>query len=199
LGPEGLNSKHRISGLSIVPGSANDQSAPHSEHAGMYALVYVIHKLRSNFKITSGHIQLCCDGKGPLVQCGKLDWLTHSDEYNYDLKDATRILITQCPLQWTLLHIKAQQDDTTDWEDLDRHAQLNCEMDRNAQEFRHQLEHSLLSWQHPWTVDAKPWQIWLNQTKISSSLPSALLEFTTVPCTLEYWQPKSASALVTHQ
>jgi hypothetical protein len=68
---------------------ADDQSAPRSKHAGLYALVYVIHQLCSHFQLTSGHIQLCCDGRGPLIRCGKRDWLTHSDEYNYDLKEAT--------------------------------------------------------------------------------------------------------------
>jgi hypothetical protein len=36
---ECLDSKHWISGLCIVPGSSDDQSAPRSEHAGLYALV----------------------------------------------------------------------------------------------------------------------------------------------------------------
>jgi hypothetical protein len=66
--------------------------------------------------------------------------LTHSDEYNYDLKQATCILMNQCPIDWTLLHIEAHQDDSTDWDNLDHHAKLNCEMDHNAQAFHHQLE-----------------------------------------------------------
>jgi hypothetical protein len=187
---EGLDSKHRISGLCIVPGTADDQSAPRSEHAGLYALVYVIHQLCSHYQLTSGHVQLCCDGRGPLLRCGQRDWLTHSDEQNYDLKEATRILMNQCPLDWTLLHIEAHQDDSTNWDDLDRHARLNCEMDRNAQAFRRQLERSPSSWQRPWLVEAEPWRVWLHQAKVSSSLPSALLEVTSVPRTLAYWQQK---------
>jgi hypothetical protein len=104
----------------------------------------------------SGHVQLYCVGHGPLFCCGKCDWLTNSDEYNYDLKEATRVLMNQCPIDWTLLHIETHQDDTTDWDALDRHAKLYCKMDHNAQAFRRQLEDSPLSWQHPWLVEAEP-------------------------------------------
>jgi hypothetical protein len=65
--------------------------------------------------------------------------------------------MNQCHIDWTLLHIEAHQDDTTDWDALDHHAQLNCEMNRNAQAFCRQVECSPLSWQRPWLVDAELW------------------------------------------
>jgi hypothetical protein len=112
------------------------------------------------------------------------------DKYNYNLKEATRILMNQCPINGTLLHTEAHQDNTTNWDALDCHSQLNCEMDHNAQAFNHQLERSPSSWQRPWLVEAEPWHIWLHQAKISSSLPSALLEVISVPRTLAYWHQK---------
>lgn len=185
---EGDSSKHRIKGLSIVPGSDADQSSYRSEYAGLYSLIYAVSKICEYHDIQAGTVELCCDGLGPLTRTSHPEWFTHSTERCFDFKEATATLMKKCPIRWKFRHIFGHQDETTPHAELDRYAQLNIEMDAAAKEFRERLSRQQRL--RPWTIEGEPWRLWIGQRKISSYLQREILEAIHLTNSFDYWAKK---------
>jgi hypothetical protein len=65
-GFEGANDTGQISGAVVVPGSAKDQSSYRSELAGIYSILAFAKRLCVLYKMTTGSIELGCNGQSAL-------------------------------------------------------------------------------------------------------------------------------------
>jgi len=57
-----MTSKNILSGKTIIPGHASDQSAYQSKLGGIFSIVMMIHNICAYYNITKGQIQIACDG-----------------------------------------------------------------------------------------------------------------------------------------
>ena len=74
-----------LSGKNVVPGWESDQEAYRSEAAGLYAIVSMLEILCDHHTITSGHIEVGCDGESALNYSIDLTKWVDSGAAHYDL------------------------------------------------------------------------------------------------------------------
>lgn len=82
---EGLCFIGRIIGDVTIPGAAKDQSAYRRELAGIYSLLVCAVHLCDLFDITSGFIELWCDGQSALDKAFNYVSIIRIEVPNYDL------------------------------------------------------------------------------------------------------------------
>ena len=133
---ENESGTQRMMGYVMVPGFASDQSAYRSEIAGIYGSVLVVEMIKEVWGITQGGILIGCDGKDALKQAVDTNEVcTSCKQQHFDLLSGIQGYIRGSCLKYTSCHIKGHQDETKSWEDLDRLAMLNVEVDLAAKEF----------------------------------------------------------------
>jgi hypothetical protein len=141
---EGANELSRATGAVVVPGAAKDQSAYRSELAGIFSIMIFIKKLCEFYNISSGAIELGCDGQSTLDKAFNYVALIHLEEPNHDILHALCTLWAQSPISWKFKHVRGHQDDRSSIESLDRWAKLNVEMDTKAK------RHMTIAKRTPW-------------------------------------------------
>jgi hypothetical protein len=129
---EGAIPGNYIIGDHETPGSADSQCAHRSEMFGMLALIIMVNRLCDNHGITSGEITAKCDGEGTIKILNYRHKITKNSRKHFDLIQSINSAIQVSPLQWTFLHLDGHQDDYLAFEELDRWAQLNVIVDKNA-------------------------------------------------------------------
>ncbi len=82
---EGTDSKGRIVGEVLVPGTSRDQSAYRSELAGIYSIMTGVKNICEFFKITSGATELGCDGQSAIDKAFNYVSIIRLEDRNYDL------------------------------------------------------------------------------------------------------------------
>ena len=112
---EGPDTTHRVSAVLEVPGQPKDQSAYHSELAGLYGTTVMTTTICNINNITEGSIEVGCDGLSALKQA-----LAHDDDVDptkqhFDVISAIRQLKASSPIKWTTRHILGHQDDDPTW------------------------------------------------------------------------------------
>jgi hypothetical protein len=108
---EGTDSNGRALGAVVVPGSAKDQSAYRSELAGLYSILVFVKQLCEFYQISSGSIELGCDGQSALDKAFNYVSLIRVEDANHDLLQAIRTLWAYSPIVWRFKHVKGHQDD----------------------------------------------------------------------------------------
>ena len=102
----GDTSDQFLTGVNVVPGSDEDQSAFRSELAGIYGILTAVSSLCSLHEVLSGGITVACDGESALDYI--FDWETKpikSSTPHLDIISASRKIIQKSPLQWKFRHV----------------------------------------------------------------------------------------------
>ena len=172
-----------ITGVNVVPGSDEDQSAFRSELAGIYGIIIATTVLCELHDIHSGCITVACDGESALDYVFDWDkkWLTASTPH-LDLIAASRTLLRASPVQWKFHHVYGHQDDFVG--PLDRWATLNVAMDGLA---KAHWAHSVGTVSSSFQIHAEPWSVWINNEKLVTPLREKIYDFIHGPAVDEYW------------
>jgi hypothetical protein len=158
--------------VAVVPGDPTSQSSFRSEVAGIFAIATMVKAVCDEFGLTSGSVEVGCDGKEALYRCFSPDFHPKHSIADFDLLTSTRSVLHSCPISWRHRHVKGHQDEDPSAE-LDRWATLNIEMDLSAK--AHWLSTASLA--HPYFAElpGEPWAVWSHGIKISSRLHSQLV------------------------
>ena len=179
----GASNEEFITGVNVVPGSDDDQSAFRSELAGLYGIIIATTTLCSFHAITNGCITVACDGESALDYI--FDWdkkgLKASTPH-LDIIEASRKLIRGSSLQWKFRHVYGHQDDFVG--PLDRWATLNVEMDLAAKEH---WARSIGGGRPASVIFGEPWSVWCKGEKMVTPLRSKLYEVIHGPALDAYW------------
>jgi hypothetical protein len=110
---EGETAANRIVCALATPGIPEDQSSFRSELAGLYGIVMMVQAICHQFGITSGGIEVGCDGLIALQRAFGEDFMVTPDikDSDYDLLSATRKILAESPVIWTWRHVEGHQDD----------------------------------------------------------------------------------------
>jgi hypothetical protein len=111
-----------------------DQGSHRSELIGILGIITHITKICDNNNITQGGIEIGCDGLGALNAIQSNHFITKSTWKHFDIIKSIRQSIQQSNLNWTLRHVEGHQDDDTEYDKLNRWAQLNVLVDKMAKE-----------------------------------------------------------------
>ena len=125
----------RIQGKVIVPGYASDQSAYRSEVAGLYGLVFVLERIVSVCRLSTGGVTIGCDGLNALTDSITIDKCTSCKKKHFDLISGIQGYLAQSILKYSPTHVKGHQDKQKKFYELDKLARLNVECDLYAKEF----------------------------------------------------------------
>lgn len=125
---------HQLSGSVSVPGDKTSQNSHRSELTGILGGIIHVSNLCHQYGITSGNIQMGCDGKGAVDTSNDSYSTILTKRKHFDLLQAIHTAKSLSPLNWTFFHILGHQDKHTAFEDLPRNAQLNCIVDGLAKE-----------------------------------------------------------------
>jgi hypothetical protein len=93
--PEAASKNNRCKGVNIVPGAPSDQSAYHSEVAGLFGIATMVRELCGFHGITAGTVYLGCDGLSALLNCTDIDYVVRPTSPHFDLIAATRAMLQQ--------------------------------------------------------------------------------------------------------
>jgi hypothetical protein len=176
-----------ILGDLVVPGHPQDQSSFRSELAGLYALVIVIDALCNYQKISSGSVEIACDGKEALYRCLSPEFVPTPADPHYDLIVACHNIRDRCPIQWRFRHVKGHQDDNPNAE-LDEWAKLNIDMDLRAKTFWY--SRSSQSRPIQYAIHAEPWSVWINGRKLCTDLHAQVVDHIHGTAALHWWEDK---------
>jgi hypothetical protein len=119
-----------IRGRVITPGSREDQNAYRSELAGIYAMTVIQWALSEFFGLTTGTIEVACDGKSALQQAQWPEDFINTNYPHYDMILAIRSVRLLTQWKWSWRHVKGHQDDTG--KVLDFWERMNVDMDTAA-------------------------------------------------------------------
>jgi hypothetical protein len=157
--------------MNVVPGHPDDQGAYRSELAGLFAIVLLVNLLCSWAGITSGSIEIGCDGLSALSKAFDT-WPLEPADPHFDMLSSLRSMIASSPLTWTTRHVAGHQDDdptkTLDWWALQ-----NIQMDNLAKVFWMQHSHSEPVF---YSLSDEGFQVWLGTRKLSSHKPSVFFD-----------------------
>ncbi len=129
---QGSDEEGAIEGVNIAPGHPKDQSSYRSEIAGLYGIIAAIKCVCTYHQVTQGSIEVGCDGEQALYNVFDPDRYVTVKNPDYDLIISCRRLLATVPINWKYRHIDGHQDNHMAYDDLDRWAQLNVDMDINA-------------------------------------------------------------------
>jgi hypothetical protein len=183
-----------IAGRVVCPGGQSDQSSYQSELTGIYALLTITHHLCKYYIIVDGQIELGCDGLSALETAFDKGPFLQSDFPDYDLVGAIYHLRKISAVSWTYRHVKGHQDDHSS--DLDNWAQLNVQMDSRA---KAHLSVARSSSRH-YNVEGEPWQLWIQDRKVTLDIHTNLYTAIQEKDSLDYWNTKcDAGAAATQE
>lgn len=173
-----------ISGKSICPGAACDHDAYRSELAGIHSIIAVMKKFCEYYDILDGSIELGCNGMCALELVFDKGTQLFKDVPSFDLVAAILRLKKESLLAWTPRFVKGHQDEDTN--DLDLWAEQNILMDSWAKQHlpdaRRRPRHSL--------VKGEPWQLWIDDRKVTSAISQQLYSVVQNKDGLKYWHTK---------
>jgi hypothetical protein len=152
-----------ILGLNIVPGHPDDQGAYRSELAGLFGIVLVVNLLCSWAGITSGGIEIGCDGLSALNKAFET-WPLEPADPHFDMLSALRKMIASSPISWTTRHVAGHQDNDITAK-LDFWAEQNIRMDNLAKIFWMTHSHTAPMF---YPISDEGFQVWLGDRKLSS-------------------------------
>jgi hypothetical protein len=177
-----------LAGKVICPGGPDDQSSYRSELTVLYAMMTVVFHLCQFYHITEGQVEICCDGASALTTAfDKGPFLSHYIP-DYDLIGAIYALRKSSTIQWSHRHVKGHQDNYSS--DLDIWAQCNVDMDAKAKSF---LATTQRSARH-YDVEGEPWQVWLQDSKITNNMQAKIYSWVQQEDSLKYWESKQDTA-----
>ena len=181
-----------IRGTSISPGPPCIQNSYRSELVGLLAIVSQLKLLVQEHNIDTGKCILGCDGLEALRQSshGHPEWISICNKQS-DILSATVKTINTLPIHLSPIHIKGHQDKLTPYQDLDRLARMNIDMDIAAkQELSLLMHHDLSPY---YTYNLHPFSFEFPQVDnrpVYHNLKKDLYEAISFPTLANYWVEK---------
>ena len=129
-----------IQGTVISPGHPEMQSAYRSELVGQMAILDKMKEICIKYRITDGSILIGCDGITALQKAneGSPEFCSPNHKHS-DILSAMNKINRSIPITINPVHVKGHQDDSCEYNELDRLAQINVDMDWKAKELLSQI------------------------------------------------------------
>lgn len=175
----------QIFGSTVVPGEPEDQSAYRSELTGIYGIVMTIRHLEQHFHVT-GAITVGCDGLSALNKARLKTDFIDPNEPHFDLIMAIRHICNESSWTWDWIHVKGHQDASKQEHDLDAWSKWNIQMDSEAKKHWEVSKHTKIRE----TIFGEPWQTFVENKKIISSMRTILRNTCTSGPAIQYWSKK---------
>jgi hypothetical protein len=175
-----------IYGVTVAPGSVDDQSAYRSELTGIYGIAMTIRHLEKHYHY-KGEVTIGCDGLSALYKASHDIDFSNPNEPQFDLITAIRQTRHASSSTWQWRHIKGHQDDVCPLQELDQWSLWNIEMDKAAKRYWECSKGRSIS--QP--LFGEPWPTVINGKKLVSNMRQALREACTIPPALKHWNTKS--------
>lgn len=178
---EDSTKEHQIEGSIIVPGVKKVQNSTRSELAGILAILQYIISIQDANDISGGKVEIGCDGLAALKAIWRIDkGFVRAKDKHFDILQAIKQCEKIIKASVIYRHVKGHQDDTKDFNQLDRWAQLNVMADAMAKErlrpIRHN-DHEIGFFSLPLTPCYIRWiNLEYNTVQISSNLSESLHE-----------------------
>ena len=166
-------------GGNIVPGSITDQSAYRGECGGFLGLLMRINSICNNNNITSGSCQVGIDCQGAIDSIQKLKYLEDVPALSrcQDILHLIKYHMHKSPITWEFIKVKAHQDQSKAWNDLNEWEQANSHVDLLAKGY---LEDWYKEGRPPINdkVEGSRWQFFLEGNNISNDHRPQILHHT---------------------
>jgi len=134
-----MTHKVRLEGVAMAPGNVEEQGSFHSELTGIYSIVHMVQHICTYYSITTGGIQISCDGLSALQQCFNQNLRFSPNSSHYDLILAIHNSLAHSPIHWHWTHILGHQDEVKTKTKLSTLKVLNIQMDAKAKLWWQQL------------------------------------------------------------
>ena len=95
-------------------------------------MVRIVYSTCKQFGITSGAVEIACDGESALFHSFASNFLPTPKGKHYDILSEIKALISDCAITWRTRHVRSHQDETR--KVLDFWEEHNCRMDKLAKE-----------------------------------------------------------------
>ena len=185
-----------LEGLDLVnmtPGEPSDVDPYRAELAGIFGAIRLLQELSQAFTITHGTITIACDCLSAIQRVTQPNHPPPRTPH-FDLIMAIRSSLQLSPFTWLFKHVKGHQDQHTHYNQLDRFAQLNVDMDTLAKTYW-----SVLNAARPPSFglpdSLNGCSLWCGTRRLTSwdRLTAQVYFFN--PALKEYWQAKSTTPL----
>jgi hypothetical protein len=177
-----------ISGVSVSPGVAADQSAYRSELMGLYGIAMTVRHLEIHYKFCNGVVDIGCDGLSALNKASYDVDFSNPNEPHFDLITAIRQICQESSLTWLWRHIKGHQDDIRQLHELDQWSLWNIDRDKAAKQHWEITKGQNFGSQ---PLFGEPWPTVIDGIKLTSNLRQALRDKCNIAPALDYWNKKN--------
>ena len=167
-------SQQAMQGVTRTSGVESEVDSYRSELQGLHAMLLGLLAFCTFHKITDGQVTLGCDNFNGVRQA-RGEWLkvplraAHSD-----LIRAIRVLKAKLPIRVVMEHVKGHQDDFTFYEDLERLAQMNVDVDDLAKAYLRDVLALDTIPRCPPAIAHEGWQCYVMNNKVTSHPASAI-------------------------
>ena len=142
-----------------------------AEVHGIYSLLLLIKIICDYYKVTTGSIEIACDCLSALNQCLTSTIPPKSTQHDFDLIRAIYDIRQLLPITIKSRHVYGHQDDKNIT--LSKWERLNCECDRGAKIYMHQLTRPL----YPTKIFGSQWKVKINKVPIIRRLKYNIIEY----------------------
>ena len=183
-----------IIGAMPTVGQKDLQNPCRSEITGIYFLLLHLFSLCKTHQITTGHINIHCDGLSAIQRLEYYRAGSFISGPNFDVVNAITALRDKIPLTIEFHHIKGHQDKGSAYNNLTRLAQLNVLVDHHAKaEAARQLQRNTHHYYE--SLPFSPCDVFIfthsnKNQKLISSLTKVLKEHLTIDTSRTYWIKK---------
>ena len=110
---KGDTGTHHMVAVVVVPGDHHSQSLFCSELVGLYGIIHMMDLLCKTFAITTGSIQVGCDGLSALTQTFGWKWhdIKAIQKADFDMLSALQGALRHSHIKWMYQHVESHQDD----------------------------------------------------------------------------------------
>ena len=185
---EDASGSERIVGLVEVPGHDDEHDAYRSELAGLFGLVIAVNTLLEIGKISTGEIEVGCDGLSALHRSfwHEVEDISSANAH-FDILSELHGVKKGMDVNWKYRHIAGHQEDVAGAV-LDRWALLNIECDIRAKDYWAQLKGTRQNRQ--FNMKKGMWQIRIHGMTVGTNLFQYLRKAIQGGGIFEYWVDK---------
>lgn len=172
--------------------AAND--AYRAEASGILTGFLLLQTICKYKEITSGTIQVGCDGQSALHKSTQADWDIRTSDKHHDILTCAHQIRDTLPIHLQPIWVKGHADDSgIPYCRMDRLTQLNVDCDRGAKQLA-----QIAPTQPPTPVTSNLWSLSVGGTPLINNMEEQIRKAVHDPTLLEYWDWKER-IMVTHK
>lgn len=173
-----------------TPGHPADADPYLAELGGLYGCVATVNRLCKQLGITYGSITIGCDCLSVLHNVFRLPaGHVKPTRAHYTMLLAARSILTASPITWKDKHIYGHQDRDNAYNNLDRWAQLNVDMDSLAKQYWGYLHERQFNW-YSLPPGHGEWSLWHHSYRFPLWDKKTANRHLYTRSTSEYWNNK---------